>query len=51
MTVEVDPKKVAAHATKVEFKKKWNLVPANHPLLSTKLENFDLKTVEDYMDE
>ena len=43
MTVEVDAKKVAAHAPKAEFKKKWNLVPANHPLLSTKLENFDLK--------
>ena len=40
---EVDAKKAAAHATRVEFKKKWDLVPANHPLLSTKLENFDLK--------
>ena len=40
---EVDAKKAAAHATRVEFKKKQDLVPANHPLLSTKLENFDLK--------
>ena len=40
---EVDAKKAAAHAPKVEFKKKWNLVPANDPLLSTKLELFDFK--------
>ena len=43
MTVEVDQKKAQAHATKIEFKKKWNLVPTNDPLLSTKLENFDFK--------
>ena len=43
MTVEVEPKKLAAHAPHVEFRKKYNLVPANHPLLRTKLEIFDFK--------
>ena len=44
MTVEVDAKKVAAHAPKAEFKKKWNLVPANHPLLSVSYTHLTLPT-------
>ena len=41
--VDIDPEKIAAHVPKVQFKKKYNLVPANHYLLSTKLEIFDFK--------